>query len=935
MEAETTAATTMEEEKEEENNAEEEEEEEERCELEFEEGTDPIDLVHGANNGVDLFRQFERLEYEALAERKRRALQDQFPDRGEPSKKPRQDEFLGATMEEIDEMMNFGIRKRRKRGELRKKGRKKGSRKKLSPEVSRKIGDATLYYASGEYKEAIPVLHEVIRLAPNLPDGYYLLGLIHDSLKDRRKAFNFHMIAAFFTPKDASLWRKLVAWSIELRDPALVKHCLSKAIVADPEDVGLKFDLALLYFEAGEVLKAAEVYEQILGVGKESVEARKMASKMYNKCGKSEKAIQILEDYVNTNPKADMSVTSLLISLYMSNNMHDKALGLINVLESEMKSLPFGLKAKSVICHALLGDMKHAEVLLQNVPREHSGEVEEAVAEVANSLFEMGKYDYALKFYFTLEQVVGNPDGDLYKKIAECYIALEERNNAIAFFYRALKKMEENVEIRMTLASLLLEEGNKDEAIILLSPPQNSASDKIEENVKGKEDESIHLQSPTPNSEAISNSTPPNIKPWWQNAQIKIQLAKIYRDKGLLEDFANTIFSSVRETLIIESINQKLKPVKKLSKNILKERAKLLDEQQPDSVFHGFRPLAERNDLVKAFRAKRSLEKIAALKEEKKSAAIAAGLDWQSNDSLDEELPRREKKEPPFPGLLQEAENHILIVDLCKALASLQRYWDSLEIINKTLKVANDDVMSHERKEDLRSLGAQIAYGTADLKHGFDYVRYIVQQHPYSNAAWNCYYNVVSRLEDRYTKHNKFIRYIRNTKNDCVPPIIISGHQFNYISQHQAASADYLEAFKLQPDSPLINLCVGTSLINLALGFRLQEKHQCILLAFAFLYNYLRLSDNSQEALYNIARAYHHVGPVTLAVSYYEKVLAMKQKDEPVPRLPYEEKSPAQQNGNYDYCDLRREAAYHLHLIYKKSGAVDLARQILKNYCTA
>jgi general transcription factor 3C polypeptide 3 (transcription factor C subunit 4) len=33
------------------------------------------------------------------------------------------------------------------------------------------------------------------------------------------------------------------------------------------------------------------------------------------------------------------------------------------------------------------------------------------------------------------------------------------------------------------------------------------------------------------------------------------------------------------------------------------------------------------------------------------------------------------------------------------------------------------------------------------------------------------------------------------------------------------------------------------------------------------------------------------------------------------------------------HCDLRREAAHNLHLIYKKSGAFDLARQILKDHC--
>lgn len=85
--------------------------------------------------------------------------------------------------------------------------------------------------------------------------------------------------------------------------------------------------------------------------------------------------------------------------------------------------------------------------------------------------------------------------------------------------------------------------------------------------------------------------------------------------------------------------------------------------------------------------------------------------------------------------------------------------------------------------------------------------------------------------------------------------------------------------------------------------------------------------------MYNIARAYHHVGLVTLAVSYYEKVLTTQEKDHPIPRLPYEENFSASDNYHPGFCSLHREAAYNLHLIYKKSGAVDLARQILKQYC--
>ncbi|KAA8542716.1 hypothetical protein F0562_023785 [Nyssa sinensis] len=329
--------------------------------------------------------------------------------------------------------------------------------------------------------------------------------------------------------------------------------------------------------------------------------------------------------------------------------------------------------------------------------------------------------------------------------------------------------------------------------------------------------------------------------------------------------------------------------------------------------------------MSKAARAKRLLQKKSILKEEMKAKALAAGLDWQSEDSDDEPPQQALRKKPPLPQLLKDEEHHQLIVDLCKALASLQRYGEVLDIINLTLRLLSNK-LSVERKDELMTVGAQMAYNIMDPKHGYDFVRNIVLQRPYSMAAWNCYYKVISRLDVHHSKHSKFLHRMRDRYRDCVPPIMISGHQFSMISQHQVAAREYLEAYKLLPDSPLINLCVGTALINLALDIRLQNKHQCVAQGLAFLYNNLQLCGNSQEALFNIGRACHHVGLVSLAASYYEKVLTTQQKDYPIPKLPYE--SPDHpENQRPGYCNIQREAAYNLHLIYKRSGAFDLARQ--------
>ena len=44
-------------------------------------------------------------------------------------------------------------------------------------------------------------LWDVIRLAPNMPDAYHTLGMLHEAENDPLKAINLYMIAAHLTPK--------------------------------------------------------------------------------------------------------------------------------------------------------------------------------------------------------------------------------------------------------------------------------------------------------------------------------------------------------------------------------------------------------------------------------------------------------------------------------------------------------------------------------------------------------------------------------------------------------------------------------------------------------------------------------------------------------------------------------------------------------------
>lgn len=877
----------------------EEGEDEVDCDVRFEGEMNPLDLIKDDTCGVQLYQQFE--QYEALAESRRKALAAGNAGEGSVKKRMRE-ETDGVTIEEMMEAM--GMRKRSRKD--KKRGRRKGSKKKLSPEITRKLGDATLHYAHGRYEEAISVLTEVVQLAPYLPDPFHTLGLVYNSMGEKKKATDCCMIAAFLGPKESSLWKLLVTWSIEQGNTEQAWFCLNKAITADPGDITLRYHHASLYMEIGEYQKAADSYYQIVQVCPDNVEALQTATMLYKKCGQFERAIGILEDYLKDHPpKDDPSAVEMLVSIYMERNEHSKALEHIEYAKRVCgcgEEFPLNLTIRQGICHAHLGDLDKAEFYFSALQKDNAKLQMGLVMAVANSFMSLQHYESALKYYLMLEGCASSNDL-ISVKIARCYSALKKSASAIQFYYKALQAHENEVDTRLTLASLLMEENRDDEALALLSPPPNSA---------------------------LSNETDVDrSQPWWLNVKVKLKLSHIYKTKGMLEAYVEVMYPIIHESLTIDSMHQKVKQRKRLSESELLERVKVLGDQQTDSVFGNFRRPASKNALLKANRAKRSLQKIATSKEEMKSAALAAGLDWESDDSNDEVL-QQPLKEPPLPDLFKDEEHCNLISDLCTALTSLRRNSEALSIIKLTLKITCKTLPA-EKKEKFRSLGAQIALNMTDPSDGFDFVRYMVKQRPQSITAWNCYYRLVSRLDNRLSKHYKF--WMRLGRKDLVPPMIIYANQFTMISQHQVAAREYLQAYKRMPENPLVNLCVGTALVNLALGFRLQNKHQCVAQGLAFLYNNLSLCENSQEALYNVARACHHVGLVSLAASYYEKVLAIRQEDCPLPKLVKLDADPRKQ-PEPGYCDLRREAAYNLHLIYKKSGAVDLARQVLKDYCT-
>ena len=96
---------------------------------------------------------------------------------------------------------------------------------------------------------------------------------------------------------------------------------------------------------------------------------------------------------------------------------------------------------------------------------------------------------------------------------------------------------------------------------------------------------------------------------------------------------------------------------------------------------------------------------------------------------------------------------------------------------------------------------------------------------------------------------------------------------------------------------------------------------------FVFNYYFLRGGETSQEANYNVARAFHQCGLNHLAMPYYEKVLKIFD-------LSTNTDDDGGFQGDNGNSSLVREAAYNLCNIYIQSGNMSLPRILLRKYCT-
>ncbi|XP_022186685.2 general transcription factor 3C polypeptide 3 [Nilaparvata lugens] len=195
----------------------------------------------------------------------------------------------------------------------------------------------------------------------------------------------------------------------------------------------------------------------------------------------------------------------------------------------------------------------------------------------------------------------------------------------------------------------------------------------------------------------------------------------------------------------------------------------------------------------------------------------------------------------------------------------------------------------------------------------YNFIRNMVIKNIDCVRLWN-FFNI-HVIRGDHCRHNKFImRLLARRQNHTILSLL---HANNCLvsGTYKYALNEYTATFKRDP-TPMLAFLVGVTLCQMACQKFSAKKHSLVTQVIAFFaeYNKLRGKESAQEFHYNLGRVHHQLGLLSTAVFHYKEALA----SEPVLDSPM--------------LDLKQEIAYNLHLIYRSSGAHDVARMYLEKY---
>ncbi|EFN89464.1 General transcription factor 3C polypeptide 3 [Harpegnathos saltator] len=761
--------------------------------------------------------------------------------------------------------------------------RQRKKRRILSPILQRLMGEANVRFAKGEVGIAEQICLEIIRQVPSASEPYQLLAMIHEN-DQPKKSLQFALIAAYLSPRDADQWVRLANLSLENEDIKQAIACYSKAIQASPKNINLYDTRAQLQLNNDDKKGYLRGYTKLIHHldaedGQYIIKYAKILARDYMQENDYEHALEAMEVLFAKCP-------------------HLVELGEVNVMTEALIALKQFKKCLNVL-------IKYAGIRVQyKKNKKTKGEAESAHDDVRK----FGKEEESddLKDRQTLHQLdyrdtdeiesCDMPDDMAVDLRAKALITLIELNH-IRIADEHLPKLymradpEEFGDLFLDVAEALMGKDEFQRALLLLDPLVKSEQFSLAavwlrhaECWTACKD----FDKAVTSYEAVWKLSP-------QHLGARLALAKLYMEKELYNEAIRVLYQDPEcETLDANAVYQR---------TLLLYRVEKYDEYFSSGMLllsrHcvSIRSKVELTSLARPTGVRQRLDNL-------RLHRLSCGGNLEDNNS----------SAFSTSGQPSEKDEFLLFLQMCKLAYKFKKYG----FLQRLCFTALTSKRFKKRNSHIIFLCLISCIHNNDSFYGYNIVREFVRECQSSNS-WNLLNIIIQKAED--LRHNRFI--MRLLGRDVVFSYLHIMHANNCLvsGTYKYALNAYISLFKVAP-SALLALLIGVTQLQMACQKVPAKKNQLLIQALAFFKKYMQLrgDEGQQESYYNMARAFHQIGLLPTAIHFYKLVL----EEDPGDLV--------KQNANL--LDLRKEAAFNLHLIYLQSENYLLARMYLENYIT-
>ncbi|KAI9906039.1 hypothetical protein PsorP6_014188 [Peronosclerospora sorghi] len=857
-------------------------------------------------------------------------------------------------------------RKRRRRGSGRR--RRRGCKRsvtaaKVPPELANVLGEANMLYASHQYDEAIVLLKDFIKKAPTIPDPYHTLGMIYEDRQDRIKALQFFLIACTLTPQDAELWKRVgrIAKDEKNFDQAL--FCFKKASSADPKDKEALFSYAELCREQGDNRRAAEVFKKLTVLIPTDLSLWIQIAEAYHCNEQEDEAVDALkmciEKAATLDPsrnlqlsKYELNAVNMLADLYITLKKYREAISVIHHLharyavaqdpdqmEGDPGGLPLDIAVKYGICHLFERDFATAESMFTHLFAQDVRVFGDLYLDVADAYIALGDQDREAAAI--LQQLLGReefPIEQIWIKYAACHdrlgiydVAVEYYEKALAF-QRSSPDLAVDPELMLQAMQATRRKNCPLEGIELLNkylpetlhPPirpywiNTTRKSKGQDGVSAQRDERGKYVNEMGDSDVDELEDEAEDDDDEVDDQTRMELA---HDPSLSVD---AMENSIRLRLLIEY--GQLKKLAGEAEVLCQAGIPIILTALSQTSFRLScrlkNPLAEPRDVIPEKDAQSMGFKVL------KSEYLVDITDSRQRESF-MGIVMRVAQQIVISRALGEQRFYSLVIDVAQTLTELGKYVAAIELltdVNTSDKISNPTL-----RFELRFLALVIALEFKEHRMAYECARLNVIEDPRNLGYWNLFSRVIT-ITGVFSWHQKFLAKLLRDDPESYPATLLAGHQSSAWDIASLTVGELTLAHHKHPNDPLTLFCISLAFLSASMQRTINDRQHTVAKAFAFLQQYERVrivapSDiqsefRQLEAWYNIGRAHQQLGLYHLAIPMYERVLRFFEKSKEEKReVPLE----------YLIC---KETAYNLSLIYKQSGANDLARYLIAKYLT-